>query len=72
MRKHELKRIRHRYGILHVETPLGIVNIRAGLTDRHGRAVESIEFIPNTYAGEPKVVRRGYANTRLVQLKRRG
>ena len=57
---------------VHVETPLGIVNIRVGLVDRRGRDVDSIEVIPNQYAGEPKVVRRGYCNTRLVRLKGRG
>ena len=58
-------------GLLHVETPLGIVNITVGLRDRTGRAVDSIEVIPNNYAGEPKVIRRGYCNTRLVALKTR-
>jgi hypothetical protein len=55
--------------MLHVETPNGIVNIRAGLTDRHGRAVDSIESIPESYAGELKVYRRGPANVRLVRAK---
>lgn len=55
--------------LLHVETPLGIVNIRTGLTDRHGRRVDSVEIIPNRYAGEPKVLRRGLSNTRLVECK---
>ncbi len=48
---------------LHVETPLGIVNIRCGLSDMKGRPVDSIEVIPSCYAGEQKVVRRGYCNT---------
>jgi hypothetical protein len=65
-----MKRVYLRSGdFFHVETPLGVVNIRAGLSDRRGRAVDSIEVIPSNGAGEPKVIRRGYANTRLVQLK---
>lgn len=55
--------------IVHVETPLGIVNIHVGLKDNRGRAVDSIEVIPNRYAGEKKVIRSGYGNTRLIQLK---
>ncbi len=35
-----------RRGLLHVETPLGIVNIRAGLADAEGRPVDSVEIIP--------------------------
>jgi hypothetical protein len=54
--------------LLHVETPNGIVNIRAGLSDFRGRDVDSIEVIPSNYAGERKVVRRGLANTRLIRL----
>lgn len=56
--------------LIHVETPLGIVNIRVGLSDRLGRAVDSIEVIPDEYCGERKVVRRGYGITRLVQLRK--
>ena len=63
-----MKTIVHRDGLLHVETPLGIVNIRVGLSDFKGRKVESIEVIPNRYAGEKKVTRKGYANTRLIEL----
>jgi hypothetical protein len=51
--------------LVHVETPLGIVN---GLRDRHGRRVDTVEMIPNTYAGEPRV--RVYGN-RFVELLRR-
>lgn len=64
-----MKRVVHRKGLLHVETPLGIVNIRVGLHDRKGRRVESIEVLENRYAGQPKVVRRGYCNTRLIELR---
>jgi hypothetical protein len=52
--------------IIHVETPNGIVNIYTGLQDREGRSVDRIEVIPDNYAGENKVVRRG---DRLVRLK---
>lgn len=55
--------------LLHVETPNGIVNIRAGLSDRIGRDVDSIEVIPSNYAGEPKVIRTGLANTRLIRMR---
>jgi len=65
-----MRAIVHRRGCLHVETPLGIVNIRVGLADRRGRLVDSIEVIPD-HAGEAKIARRGFANTRLVQLKTR-
>lgn len=55
---------------LHVETPNGIVNIRAGLTDMRGRSVDSIQIIPDNYAGENKVVRvGGCPNVRLIRLK---
>jgi hypothetical protein len=66
-----MRTIVHRRGCLHVETPLGIVNIRVGLSDRRGRLVDSIEVIPDDHAGEAKIARRGFANTRLVQLKTR-
>lgn len=41
--------------VLHIETPLGIVNIYVGLTDIQGRRTERVEYIPNNYAGEPKI-----------------
>lgn len=55
---------------LHVETPNGIVNIRIGLTDAQGRAVDAILVTPSNYIGEPKVIRRGCATTRLVRCKK--
>lgn len=55
--------------MLHVETPNGIVNIRAGLHDVRGRDVDSIETLPNRYAGERKVRLSGHSNTRLIRLK---
>jgi|TARA_R100001530_G_scaffold106744_1_gene74573 hypothetical protein len=57
--------------LLHVETPLGIVNIRVGLTDRLGRSIDSVEVTPSNYAGHNKVKRSGFGNTRLIQLKTR-
>lgn len=54
---------------LHVETPLGVINIRCGLSDMKGRKIDSVTVIPDEYADELKVVRRGLHNTRLVQLK---
>lgn len=65
-----MKRVVLRDGeAVHVETPNGIVNIRTGLHDGLGRAVDSIETIPNRYVGEPKVLRSGYSNTRLIRCK---
>jgi len=61
--------MRSRDPLLHIETPLGIINIRVGLHDSQGRRVESIEVIPNNYCDEPAVRRRGFCNTRLVELK---
>ena len=52
---------------LHIRTPLGIINIRVGLIGARGQRVESIQIIPNNYAGEPRVVLNGYPNTRLVE-----
>lgn len=56
---------------LHVEAVGCIVNIIEGLTDRKGRAVTSIEIIPDRYAGK-QVWKRvgGCANVRVVQLKK--
>lgn len=62
----DMKSVSHRSGILHVETPLGIVNIHVGLTDRKGRRVEAICMLPNRYAGEPKVLVSG---SRFIELK---
>ncbi len=64
-----MKRVSHKNGLLHIETPHGIVNIRVGLTDVRGRPVESIEIVPDGYVGERRVARRGPGIVRLVQLK---
>ena len=61
-----VRRIRHDRGLLHVETPLGIVNIRAGLVDLSGRPVDSIHAMPDDNA-----VRDGLANTRLIGKAKR-
>jgi hypothetical protein len=56
--------------VLHIETDLGIINIRTGLTDMKGRRVDSIEIIPDRYAGElKKRVIPGKYNTRIIELK---
>lgn len=67
--RHNIRRVNFKAGILHVETPLGIVNIHAGpwLTDHRGRAVIAVEMIPDNYAGSPKVLVRG---GRFIQCKR--
>ncbi len=54
--------------MLHVETPLGLVNIAVGFRDRHGRRVELVTSTPNhCYSGEPKVVVQN--GRRFVELK---
>lgn len=65
----DMKRTVLRKGLLHIETPLGVINIRVGLHDRLGREVESITVKGDNYSGEQKVKRVGLANTRLIQLK---
>lgn len=62
-----MKTIVLRKGKLHIETPLGIVNITVGLTDSRGARVDSIAVTPNAYAGERKVSLDGYSNTRLIE-----
>jgi hypothetical protein len=56
-------------GLLHVETPLGVINIRVGLMDSAGRRVDSITVTPDEITGDKKIIRRGYYNTRMVELK---
>ncbi|MBI3248848.1 MAG: hypothetical protein HYZ50_20285 [Deltaproteobacteria bacterium] len=50
--------------LLHVETPLGIINILVGLTNHQGQPVDSIMVIP-----DDRVRRAGLANTRLIGRK---
>lgn len=57
--------------VLHIETPLGIVNIRVGLQDRLGRDVDSISVVmnPDYEHIDRKIKLSGYGNTRLIALK---
>jgi len=65
----DFKTVNLKRGKLHIETPLGVVNIRVGLTDSMGRRVDSITVGATIDPGEKKVIRRGWYNTRLVELK---
>ena len=60
---------RSKENILHIETELGIINIRKGLTDLEGNRVISVETIPSNNIGDPIVQLKGYGNTRLVETK---
>lgn len=63
----EGKRIIHKKGLLHIETPLGIVNVRVGLKDMQGYPVDSVEVIPDQVRDDNLTVGRdGLANTRLI------
>lgn len=67
-----MKRISHtsrsRDNTLHIETDLGIVNIRVGLYDGlQDCPVESIEIIPDKYAGETPVIVDGSTHVRLIR-----
>ena len=59
--------------MLHVEMPNGTVNIKAGLTDRYGREVDSILTVPDNCPGELPIVRSPMcaANVLLTRLKHR-
>ena len=50
--------------VIHVETPLGVVNIRAGLLDDKGRRVDAIEILP-----DHGKARDGQCNVRIVEPK---
>ena len=50
--------------ILHLETPLGIINIRPGLQNVDDHPVDSIEILPND-----GIDIDGYINTRLVDKR---
>ena len=54
--------------VIHIATPLGIVNIYLGLHDKLGRRVETVTMRPNEYAGEPRVMVRG-RGLRFVECK---
>lgn len=52
-----------RDGVFHIETPLGIVNIRPNLEDRFGRQIDSIEIMADQgIHADPKV-----HNVRLIK-----
>lgn len=57
---------RGKYDGLHVETPLGVINIRHKLHSA-GRRVVSIEILPNAYADEPPVMLDGFTNNILTE-----
>ena len=55
----------------HIECQGCVVNIREGLCDRQGRAVTSIEILPDDhYTGERIWRLRGCVNNRVVQLNK--
>ena len=52
---------------LHIETPLGLINIWYGTNDK-GQRTETIQISPNEYAGENHVkVSRNIRNLQLVE-----
>jgi hypothetical protein len=64
----------HHYGSdpLHIEIPLGIVNVKPGLRDTEGRRVTSVEIVTDQAVHHPDggpIALDGYHNNRLVQLK---
>lgn len=78
-----MKTVNHKKGLLHIETPLGIVNIRVGLRTLEGRACDSIEVIPDQEQGFetvrvfwPTMVggeapTSSYGNLRLIAIENR-
>ena len=56
---------------IHVETELGIINIRPNLHNITGQRVVSVEVLVNKYAGEKAVFLRGNVNTRLVEAAKK-
>lgn len=60
------RRIRQMRNSLHIETPLGVISIRAGLADLSGRPVDSVQVLPDNH-----VIRHGLANTRLIEMAKR-
>jgi hypothetical protein len=76
MTKKEVRQttIQKRDDYIHIETPLGIVNIYPGLHDQKGRRVDRIEMLPNDhYAGERIVKRIGdrFVETNLILRPKR-
>lgn len=54
--------------LIHVETPLGIVNIRTGLLDQFDRRVDAVEFFANPQCGRELPIR--VLGNRLVEMKK--
>jgi hypothetical protein len=50
--------------ILHIETPLGIINITTGLSDNEGNEVVSIELL-----ADDGVALDGHINNRFIKKK---
>jgi hypothetical protein len=71
---HKMKTVKPgKADVVHVETPLGIVNIHVGLHDVDGRRVENVSVQCNDYAGEPTVridgnLKYKHKGMRLVEL----
>lgn len=67
-----MKRIIHkargRENLLHIETPLGIVNITVGLTASDGADVDSIEILPD----DGIMVAPTVCNVRLIKPEEKG
>lgn len=53
---------------LHIETELGIVNIKVGYTDMTGQKVETIEVFADQYAGEPQCRVNGKDKAGYLQI----
>lgn len=53
--------------LIHIETPLGIFNIRLNLQDKKGRKVEHVSVIGSKRCGDKIVKSTGY---RLIELKK--
>ena len=52
---------------LHIETPLGLVNIWYG-TNQKGQKVETLELMPNEFSGERQVkTTRGIKRIQFIQ-----
>jgi len=66
-----MKHVSLRTGTLHVETPVGIINIFTGLRDEAGRAVVAIHGIPDEGVGEVKVKCRPACGFRMVRNLRK-
>ena len=67
-----MKAYKYDNSTIKVEMDNCLVVIKQGLTDTKGRAVTSIQIIPDNYAGEPINKRiGGSANVRVITLKKK-